>query len=71
MKKWNVYAAAVLAAVGILGGCGAKNAEARHRQKRRLQSRVHRKAAWKKAGRPVQRSQKQRQRKMEPCLLPM
>ena len=27
MKKWNVYAAAVLAAVGILGGCGAKNAE--------------------------------------------
>ena len=27
MKKWKVYAAAVLAAVGILGGCGAKNAE--------------------------------------------
>ena len=27
MKKWNLYAAAVLAAVGILGGCGAKNAE--------------------------------------------
>ena len=26
-EKWNVYAAAVLAAVGILGGCGAKNAE--------------------------------------------
>lgn len=27
MKKWNLYAAAVLAAVGILGGCGAKSAE--------------------------------------------
>lgn len=26
-EKWNLYAAAVLAAVGILGGCGAKNAE--------------------------------------------
>lgn len=63
MKKWNVYAAAVLAAVGILGGCGAKNAESQAPAKRRLQSRAHRKAAWKKAGRPVQRSQKQRQRK--------
>ena len=64
MKKWNVYAAAVLAAVGILGGCGAKNAES--------QAPAETQAAEQSAQESsVERSQKQRQRKMEPCLLPM
>lgn len=71
MKKWNVYAAAVLAAVGILGGCGAKNAESQAPAETQAAEQSAQESSVEESRRPVQRSQKQRQRKMEPCLLPM
>ena len=71
MKKWNVYAAAVLAAVGILGGCGAKKSDSLAQAETQAAEQSAQESSVEERGRPVQRSQKQRQRKMEPCLLPM